>query len=72
MTETDFSWHASFKPHFTQTNQLIYKSAGRDQSAAGWKTETLLESENDNVKTTFLQGSAEKASRCSRKVVFNV
>ena len=62
MPDNDKLWHASFKPYFTQTNQLIYKSNGADDSDIAWNTELLVESPSSNVVLTSLQGRPENVS----------
>ncbi|KEF57552.1 uncharacterized protein A1O9_05470, partial [Exophiala aquamarina CBS 119918] len=62
MAAHDKSWHASFKPHFTPTNGLIYKSNGEgDHSEVGWNTEGLVtDSRGRNVVAlTSLRGSLD-------------
>ncbi|KAL2425083.1 Nucleoporin [Exophiala dermatitidis] len=56
LPETDKRWHSSFKPRFTQTNGLIYRSNGRDAADAGWTRTLLLEGPNGDVALTLLDG----------------
>lgn len=65
MSETDKSWHASFKPHFTATNGLVYMSNGEGVgSDAGWTTEALIVDDRgvNVVALTSLQGSVNQVS----------
>ncbi|ETI28712.1 hypothetical protein G647_01163 [Cladophialophora carrionii CBS 160.54] len=62
--EDDRRWHASFKPHFTATNQLIYKSDGL-AGDNGWTTELLAHSEatgKDIVATSLQAANLENAA----------
>ncbi|KIW35655.1 uncharacterized protein PV07_02340 [Cladophialophora immunda] len=54
--DDDKLWHASFKPHFTPINQLVYKSSDAP-GEGGWVTEVLAHSEatGRDVVMTSLQ-----------------
>ncbi|KIX06324.1 uncharacterized protein Z518_04299 [Rhinocladiella mackenziei CBS 650.93] len=63
MTETDKLWHASFKPHFTTRDALIYKSKDnniRSEPEGGWITDVLVGNQGGRrVALTSLQGKAD-------------
>ena len=56
MSDHDKQWHASFKPRFTQTGGLVYKSNGTDKrgdSAEGWGEDVLVEGHRDVLVTSM-------------------
>lgn len=62
MTENDKLWHASFKPHFTERNKLVYRTTGGRASEVGWATDVLIDGENGSVEVTTLQGNTDIVS----------
>lgn len=60
MTESDKLWHGSFKPNFTRTDKLVYKSASASEQGTegGWTTQILIPSENSSrdVVVSSLRG----------------
>ena len=55
MTENDKLWHASFKPHFTESNKLIYKISGASEADAAWMDNVLIESGGEKLGLTSLR-----------------
>ena len=48
MTETDRSWHNSFKPHFGNDGKLLYRSS-KPQSDTHWQEKAYTSSGTDTV-----------------------
>ncbi|KIV80411.1 hypothetical protein PV11_07911 [Exophiala sideris] len=72
MNENDKLWHASFKPHFTETNKLVYKLASARESEIGWFTDVLIESEKGTVEVTSLQDSTTNIAMEAKQLLVDV
>ncbi|EXJ89450.1 hypothetical protein A1O3_02517 [Capronia epimyces CBS 606.96] len=59
MSQADQVWHSSFKPHFTQTNELTYMLKAGDESELGRTTVVLLDNPHGSVTLTSLEGRTE-------------